>query len=125
MCIRDSYDPWDCVGCSGGTTPVGFYNGINNLNEGFPYYGSTVYNSLSPYGIYDMCGNIGEWTDDLGSDNGIYDYRSGSGYSSSSTEEIKVFALAELNCYKTTKSIGFRVVQRELFSIIIDTINVK
>jgi len=47
----DSGDPWD-----NGTTPVGFYNG--QLYEGF----QTI-DSPSPYGCYDMCGNVFDWTD--------------------------------------------------------------
>ncbi|MFC2083609.1 formylglycine-generating enzyme family protein [Bacteroidota bacterium] len=39
-----------------GTTPVGFYSG--NLYENF----QTI-NSHSPYGVYDMTGNVHEWTD--------------------------------------------------------------
>ncbi len=37
------------------TTPVGFYNGQN-------YEGFQTTDSPSPYGAYDMSGNVEEWT---------------------------------------------------------------
>ncbi len=43
----NSGDPWD-----NGTTPVGYYNGYNGTID-----------SPSPYGVYDMCGNVNDWTD--------------------------------------------------------------
>jgi formylglycine-generating enzyme required for sulfatase activity len=48
---RDSGDPWDNA-----TTPVGFYNGQS-------YEGFQTTDSPSPYGCYDMCGNVYDWTD--------------------------------------------------------------
>ncbi len=47
-----SGDPWD-----NGTTPVGFFNGQN-------YEGFQTIDSPSPYGLYDVVGNVWEWTNE-------------------------------------------------------------
>lgn len=50
-----SDDPFDKAN---GTTPVGFYNGEKHGNF-------QTLNSPSPYGVYDMAGNVAEWLGDI------------------------------------------------------------
>jgi formylglycine-generating enzyme required for sulfatase activity len=54
-----SKDPFeDVIGRMGDTTPVGFYNGQTHL-------GFETENSPSPYGLYDMAGNVYQWVGDV------------------------------------------------------------
>lgn len=54
-----SRDPFEDMSSSGSrTTPVGFYNGKT-------YNGFVTLDSPSPYGLYDMAGNVWQWTGDV------------------------------------------------------------
>jgi formylglycine-generating enzyme len=54
-----SGDPFEDMSSHGSwTTPVGFYNGQS-------YDGYQTQNSASPYGLFDMAGNVWQWTGNI------------------------------------------------------------
>jgi len=88
-------------GRQGDTTSVGFYNGMS-------YDGFQTIDSPSPYGIYDIVGNVEEWTNDV-YENQHYRYlRGGSmmfmGY------DLRVWVWNNSGPYYSSQSIGFRCI---------------
>ncbi len=62
-----SRDPFEDMSSYGSlTTPVGFYNGHN-------YDGYQTYDARSPYGLYDMAGNVWQWVGDVHLQKGFSD----------------------------------------------------
>ncbi len=61
---RDPFEDMRTVGSR--TTPVGFYNGNT-------YNGFVTLNSVSPYGLYDMAGDVWQWIGDVQPQTGFSD----------------------------------------------------
>ena len=53
-----SHDVFEKISGKSGTTPVGFFNGQT-------YEDFETQDSPSPYGVYDMAGNVWQWTGDV------------------------------------------------------------
>jgi formylglycine-generating enzyme required for sulfatase activity len=95
-----SYDIFEkTFGKLGDTTPVGFYNGS-------VYEGYQTLNSKSPYGLYDMAGNVWQWTGDVYDDQHYRYLRGGSkqdyGYN------LRVWTRNSAAPYYFSPNVGFR-----------------
>ena len=74
-----SFDAFEKMfGKLGNTTPVGFYNGNTYDIAGINY---ETFDSASPYGLYDMAGNVWQWMGDDHIDQHYRMMRGGSFYS--------------------------------------------
>ena len=91
---RDSGDPWD-----DGTTPLGYYNGENGTTD-----------SPSVYGVYDMCGNVYDWTDSWDSGTSSNRVLRGGGWTTDSSDDsLRSWYRVNVSpTYGHYGSIGFR-----------------
>lgn len=96
---RDPFEKYH--GKIGDTTPVGFYNG--NTYDGY----ETV-NSPSPYGAYDMAGNVEEWVGNV-YENEHYRYLHG-GSKAFYGIDLRLWKTNQASPYYYSVSIGFRCV---------------
>ncbi len=95
-----SFDLFEKIyGKLGNTTPVGFYNGQT-------YDGYETLDSASPYGLYDMAGNVWQWMGDDYPDQHYRHMRGGSFYSYE--VDLRVWKFNSAGPQHYAPSIGFR-----------------
>ncbi|HDD61187.1 MAG TPA: hypothetical protein ENF22_01495 [Chloroflexi bacterium] len=93
----------------GNTTPVGFYNGQTYTIDGISY---ETLDSASPYGLYDMAGNVWQWMGDDHPDQHYRYMRGGSFYSYE--VDLRVWKENSAGPQFYSPQIGFRCVQDEV-----------
>jgi formylglycine-generating enzyme len=98
-----SYDVFEKVfGALGDTTPVGFYNGRS-------YEDYTTVDSPSPYGVYDMAGNVWQWVSDLTEGSHYRQMRGGS--KADYAYNLRVWTSNSAGPDYFSPSVGFRCVR--------------
>jgi len=90
------------VGGLGDTTPVGFYNGRT-------YDGYETLDSASPYGLYDMAGNVWQWTGDVYEDQHYRYLRGGS--RENYAYDLRVWTRNSAGPTYYSPNVGFRCVR--------------
>lgn len=101
--LTTSGDPFEDMGSFGSrTTPVGFYNGKS-------YDGYQTIDSPSPYGVYDMAGNVWQWTANI-YDQQHYRYLRG-GSKDMYESNLRVWVRNNVTPTYVSPAIGFRCVR--------------
>jgi formylglycine-generating enzyme required for sulfatase activity len=98
-----SRDPYESPGRTGDTTPVGFYNGVNH--DGF----QTV-DAASPYGIYDLVGNVAQWTADIYKGIHYRYFRGGS--KADYAHDLRIWTRNNAGPDYASPNVGFRAVRQ-------------
>lgn len=94
---RDPFEDMRTFGSN--TTPVGFYNGKT-------YDGFQTLNNASPYGLFDMAGNVWQWTGDVYPDQHYRYMRGGSKNLYENT--LRVWVSNNATPTFTSPAVGFR-----------------
>ena len=98
-----SRDPFEDMSSFGSrTSPVGFYNGKT-------YDGYTTLNSASPYGLYDMAGNVWQWTGNV-YENEHYRYMRG-GSKDTYDKDLRIWMTNNATPTYFSPGVGFRCVK--------------
>jgi formylglycine-generating enzyme required for sulfatase activity len=97
-----SRDPFEELNPGYDTTPVGFYNGQSHI-------GYQTHHSASPYGLYDMAGNVWQWVADVYEETHLRTMRGGSkldyGY------DLRIWTRNTAEPDYVGPSVGFRCVR--------------
>lgn len=89
---------------AGGTTPVGFYNGQTHL-------GFETHDSASPYGVYDMAGNVWQWIGDIRT--GVHYRNLRGGSHTNYAYNLRIWTHNNADPIHFSANVGFRCVKDE------------
>lgn len=97
-----SRDPFEAMGTFGSrTSPVGFYNGKT-------YDGFQTVNAASPYGLYDMAGNVWQWMGDVQPQEGFSDRLMRGGSKDTYDMDLRVWVRNSAPPMYYSPGVGFR-----------------